>query len=44
MARYVYTTRRARGYGLSNLTGDILLTILTGGLWLIWWIIREVTR
>lgn len=36
--------KRARGYGLSNLVGDLVLTAITGGLWGVWWIIREVTR
>jgi len=40
----VYSTKKARGYGLSNLVGDITLTIFTGGVWIIWWIIREVSR
>lgn len=33
-----------RRYGLSNLIGDLILTFLTGGLWAIWWFIREVAR
>lgn len=47
MARTVYyTTRptRARGYGLTNFIGDVFMTFLTAGLWLIWVIVREVSR
>lgn len=36
--------KKPREYGLSNFVGDSCLTLLTGGLWAIWWIIREVTR
>lgn len=35
---------QGRGYGLSNLVGDVVLTVCTSGLWAIWWIIREVSR
>jgi len=35
---------KPRGYGLSNLVGDLTLTAATGGVWAIWWIIREVSR
>lgn len=31
-----------RRYGISNFIGDILLTIVTMGLWLIWVFIREI--
>lgn len=31
-----------RRYGLLNFLFDALLTILTGGLWLIWIFVREV--
>jgi len=31
-------------YGLINFTIDALLTIFTGGLWLIWIFVREVRR
>jgi hypothetical protein len=36
--------KKPRGYGLSNLVGDLVLTFATSGLWAIWWIIREVRR
>ena len=44
--RYVYTTRgrRERGYGLSNFIGDLFLILITGGLWIVWIIIRELSR
>lgn len=44
---YIYSAapiRKPRKYGLSNLVGDLMLTGLTGGLWAIWWAIREVKR
>lgn len=45
MARTIYyTARRSRGYGLTNFIGDVFMTLITGGLWIIWWIIREVAR
>lgn len=31
-----------RTYGLKNFLFDILLTVLTGGLWLIWIFVREM--
>jgi hypothetical protein len=31
-----------RHYGIVNFLFDALLTILTGGLWLIWIFVREV--
>lgn len=37
-------THSCRGYGLSNLVGDLTLTGLTAGLWLVWVVIREVSR
>ena len=30
------------GYGISNFIGDVLLSIVTGGLWLLWVFIREI--
>lgn len=29
-------------YGFWNFVGDVLLTLLTGGLWLIWIFVREM--
>jgi len=34
-------TYRPRRYGLSNLVGDVVLTGVTGGIWLVWVLIRE---
>lgn len=33
-----------RKYGLSNFIGDAVLTMCTGGLWLVWVAIREWNR
>lgn len=33
-----------RRYGFTNFVGDAFMTCLTGGIWLIWVIIREVRR
>lgn len=33
-----------RKYGLLNFIGDVILTTLTGGLWLIWIFVREMRR
>jgi len=41
---HVVKVIKGRRYGLSNLVGDLVLTVMTGGLWVIWWIIREVRR
>lgn len=34
--------RGRRRYGFSNFVGDAVLTLFTGGLWLIWVVIREL--
>lgn len=31
-------------YGFWNFVGDVLLTLITGGLWLIWIFVREMRR
>lgn len=36
------STRTCRRYGFWNFVGDVLLTLLTGGLWLIWIFVREM--
>lgn len=36
--------KKPRRYGLSNLVGDLVLTAVTLGWWIVWWIIREVRR
>jgi len=35
-------SRRAPRYGFWKFVGDCLMTLLTGGLWLIWVFIREM--
>lgn len=40
----VINNKRQREYGLSNLVGDVVLTCVTTGLWLIWVAIRELRR
>lgn len=40
-----YHGRMARnGYGLFHFLLDVLLTIITGGFWLIWIFVREMRR
>ena len=34
--------RPARRYGILNFLFDIFMCIITGGLWLIWIIVREI--
>ena len=36
------STRTKRRYGFWNFIGDVMLTLLTGGLWLIWIFVREM--
>lgn len=33
-----------RRYGFWNFVGDALLTMITGGLWLIWIFVREMRQ
>lgn len=33
---------RRKRYGLLNFIGDVLLILLTGGLWLVWIFVREM--
>lgn len=43
--RYIYVTQaRQREYGFWKFIGDAFMTILTGGLWLIWIFVREMRR
>ena len=35
-------TRTRKRYGFWNFVGDVLLTLITGGLWLIWIFVREM--
>jgi hypothetical protein len=36
--------RQRRNYGCLGFFGDILMTVITGGLWLIWVFVREMRR
>lgn len=36
-----YVVKR-RHYGILNFLGDVLMTIITAGFWLIWVFIREI--
>lgn len=38
------TRKTRRTYGLFNFAWDVILTVLTGGLWLIWIFVREMRR
>lgn len=40
--RYVNETRVVRQYGCMGFIGDVFMTFLTGGLWLIWVFVREM--
>ena len=33
---------RTRHYGLLSFAGDAIMTMITGGLWLIWVFVREL--
>lgn len=33
---------RRRNYGFTNFLGDVFMTCITGGLWLIWVFVREM--
>lgn len=37
-------SRCCRNYGVLNFAGDVIMTLLTGGLWLIWVFVREMRR
>jgi hypothetical protein len=36
--------RRYKSYGCLSFLGDCLMTVLTGGFWLIWVFVREMRR
>lgn len=40
---YITMQQRSK-YGFWKFVGDILMTCLTGGLWLIWIFVREMRR
>lgn len=52
MAKKVYIIKepgevfvmQKRNYGCLHFIGDAVLTVLTGGLWLIWVFVREMRR
>lgn len=35
---------QSRHYGFLNFCGDVIMTLLTGGLWLIWIFVREMRK
>lgn len=40
VSEYEYISRRK--YGFMSFMGDIIMTMVTGGLWLIWIFVREM--
>ncbi len=42
--RYENQVRVVRPYGCLAFFGDIFMTFLTGGLWLVWIFVREMRR
>lgn len=42
--RIYLQTQPKRRYGCFGFFGDILMTVCTGGLWLIWVFVREMRR
>lgn len=46
VAKVVYKTsyRTVKPYGLFNFIVDCVLTVITGGLWLIWVFVREMRK
>lgn len=45
--RYIgdaYMNTPSRNYGCLSFIGDVVMTCLTGGLWLIWVFVREMRR
>jgi hypothetical protein len=39
-----FVMANSKNYGCLHFIGDVLLTLLTGGLWLIWIFVREMRR
>jgi ABC-type enterobactin transport system permease subunit len=37
-------SRNRSHYGIINFLFDVILTVLTGGIWLIWIFVREMRR
>lgn len=44
MSRRTVIVERRRSYGLGAFLVDLILTLVTGGLWLIWIFVREMRR
>lgn len=44
MPKTVYTVSYRKRYGIFNFIVDCALTMITGGLWLIWIFVREMRR
>lgn len=45
MAKYiVIQTRQASNYGCLSFLGDVFMTCLTAGFWLIWVFVREMRK
>ena len=45
--RYIgdaYMSTSGSNYGCLSFIGDVVMTLLTGGLWLIWVFVREMQR
>jgi hypothetical protein len=40
----VFMMQERRRYGFWKFIGDCIMTVLTGGLWLIWVFVREMRR
>lgn len=44
MRETVYVVQGRRPYGCLAFLGDVFMTFLTGGLWLIWIFVREMRK
>ena len=44
MNQNVIYVQQKRGYGCMSFLGDCFMTVITGGLWMIWIFIREMRR
>jgi hypothetical protein len=43
-ARRIYVSNTRKKYGFFNFVFDCILTMITGGLWLIWVFVREMRK
>jgi hypothetical protein len=41
---YVYVDSKKHSYGFFKFLGDVFMTLVTCGLWLIWIFVREMRR